>query len=186
MRTTVKARNFELGTRLRGQVLRKLERLSRVAHPDAQATVELIANASRSAAESQVAEVTLLNNGAVLRSAASGPTSIAALDTLLDRLERQVARARERPRALRDRRPQDSGVASAVVADAPTPAIVKIKRFHMTPMFEEDAIVRMTELGHAFFVFLNAETKRVGVVYRRTDGRYGLIDPVLNDAGRRD
>jgi putative sigma-54 modulation protein len=49
----------------------------------------------------------------------------------------------------------------------------------MVPMFPEDAMARMDELGHAFFVFLNAETKRVSVVYRRTDGGHGLIDPVV-------
>jgi putative sigma-54 modulation protein len=54
----------------------------------------------------------------------------------------------------------------------------------MTPMFEEDAIVRMDELGHAFFVFLNAETDRIGVVYRRGDGSYGMIDPVVERSGR--
>jgi putative sigma-54 modulation protein len=49
----------------------------------------------------------------------------------------------------------------------------------MVPMFQEDAISRMEELGHAFFVFLNAETRRVSVVYRRADGGHGLIDPVV-------
>ena len=59
------------------------------------------------------------------------------------------------------------------------PEIVKIKRFDMLPMFEEDAITQMEELGHAFFVFLDAETDAVAVVYRRKDGNYGLIAPVL-------
>ena len=72
------------------------------------------------------------------------------------------------------------------VATSPTsiasPRIVRIKRFSMTPMFEEDAIARMTELGHAFFVFLNAETDRIGVVYARHDGSFGLIDPVTGEA----
>jgi putative sigma-54 modulation protein len=49
----------------------------------------------------------------------------------------------------------------------------------MEPMFEEDAIARMEELGHAFFVFLNAENERICVVYRRRDGNYGLIEPVI-------
>ena len=62
--------------------------------------------------------------------------------------------------------------------------MVEIKRYDMTPMFEEDAILRMDELGHAFFVFLNAETDRIGVVYRRGDGSYGMIDPVVARSGR--
>ena len=57
---------------------------------------------------------------------------------------------------------------------------MKIKRFDMQPMFEEDAIAQMEELGHSFFVYLEAETEQVAVVYRRTDGNYGLIQPVTD------
>jgi putative sigma-54 modulation protein len=189
MRTTVKARNFELTDRLRGQIERKLHRLERVAHPDADATVELIVNASRASETSHVAEVSLVNNGTVLRSVAAGPSLVAALDILVDRLERQAVRARERPRSVRDR--QEEEQRARAVADLPVggtfldeeaplgPRVVRIKRFDMTPMFEEDAIVRMEELGQAFFVFLNAETERISVIYRRGDGSYGLIDPVV-------
>jgi putative sigma-54 modulation protein len=56
---------------------------------------------------------------------------------------------------------------------------VKVKRFAIEPMFEEDAVTRMEELGHAFFIFVNAENERLGVLYRRHDGRYGLIEPVI-------
>ena len=58
-------------------------------------------------------------------------------------------------------------------AEEPGPSVVRIKRFDMVPMFEEDAVTRMEELGHAFFVFLNAENERICVVYRRSDGRTG-------------
>jgi putative sigma-54 modulation protein len=54
----------------------------------------------------------------------------------------------------------------------------------MLPMFEEDAIARMEELGHSFFVFLDAETEEVAVLYRRNDGNYGLIQPVIERAAR--
>jgi putative sigma-54 modulation protein len=57
--------------------------------------------------------------------------------------------------------------------------VVKIKRFAIEPMFEEDAITRMEELGHAFFIFVNAENERIAVLYRRRDGRYGLIEPAI-------
>jgi putative sigma-54 modulation protein len=60
---------------------------------------------------------------------------------------------------------------------------VRIKRFDMVPMFEEDAITQMVELGHAFFVFLNAENDHICVVYARRDGTYGLIEPIVG--GRR-
>ena len=195
MRTTVNSRNLELTDALRAQIDRKLHRLERITHPDADATVELIVHASRAAETSHVAEVSLVNNGAVIRSVGTGPSMTAALDNLVDRLERQVVRARERPRSVRDRAeeelqdrtgpdetPLPDGEAEAEGSGAPR--VVEIKRYDMTPMFEEDAIVRMDELGHSFFVFLNAETDRIGVVYRRGDGAYGMIDPVVERSGR--
>ncbi|HET6381286.1 MAG TPA: ribosome-associated translation inhibitor RaiA [candidate division Zixibacteria bacterium] len=193
MKTTVKARNFELSERLRSQIDRKLRRLDRIAHPDAEATVELIANASHATDASHVAEVTMVTNGSVVRSVSSGATAIAALDTLLDKLERQVVRARKKPRAVHlratdetqavlAREAEGSVAGDEEVSPRTTPAVVRIKRFDMLPMFEEDAIARMEELGHAFFVFLNAEMDRICVVYRRRDGTYGLIEPVVGGA----
>jgi ribosome hibernation promoting factor len=195
MRTTVNSRNLELTDALRAQIDRKLHRLERITHPDADATVELIVHASRAAETSHVAEVSLVNNGTVIRSVGAGPSMTAALDNLVDRLERQVVRARERPRSVRDRAEEElqdrSEAAEAPLPESETeaaesgvPQVVEIKRYDMTPMFEEDAILRMDELGHAFFVFLNAETDRIGVVYRRGDGSYGMIDPVVGRSGR--
>jgi putative sigma-54 modulation protein len=56
---------------------------------------------------------------------------------------------------------------------------VKTKRFSIEPMFEEDAAAAMEELGHDFYVFVNAESERLAVLYRRKDGHYGLIEPVV-------
>lgn len=199
MKMTVTARNVELSDRLRSQIDRKLRRLDRIAHEDAEASVELIGHASRSGDEANVAEVTLVSNGSVLRSASSGPTPIAAMDRLIGKLERQLVRARQRPRSVRVRRAdQVHGVIAPVLVERaeavtrisaaggrPRAAVVKVKRFDMVPMFEEDAIGRMEELGHAFFVFLNAETDGVCVVYRRGGGGYGLIEPVVRSETRR-
>lgn len=159
--------------------------------------MELIGHASHAAAESHVAEVTLVSNGTVVRSTSPGSTPLAALDAVLDKLERQMVRSKERPRRVRERSIDEvaevrgrgaPGVPSGPGArgDGPTArTIVKTKRFDLTPMFEEDAIGQMDELGHEFFVFLNAETNRVAVVYRRRDGNYGLIDPEVGRDGRR-
>lgn len=194
MRTTVNSRNLALTDELRRHIDRKLRRLERITHADADATVELMVHASRAAETSHVAEVSLVNNGTVIRSVGAGSTMSAAIDSLVDRLERQVVRSRERPRSVRDRAeeglqgrslPQEPREAAEPEPRASRgPEVVEIKRYDMTPMFEEDAIVRMEELGHAFFVFLNAETDRIGVVYRRGDGAYGMIDPVVARSGR--
>ncbi len=199
MKTTVKARNLELSGRLRSQIERKLRRLDRIADDEAEASLELTANASRAADTANVAEMTLLSRGRVLRSTSAGPTLIAAVDRLLDKLERQLIRARERPRSVRGRHTDDAQAlldqasgqlgspADAKPAPAPRdgPSVVKVKRFDMVPMFEEDAIVRMEELGHGFFVFLNAEGGGVCVVYRRSGGGYGMIEPIIEPERRR-
>ena len=133
-----------------------------------------------------MAEVTLHNNGDVLRSTASGATPIAALDIVIDKLERQIVRTKEKPGSLRKRHSDEiesvltREALGTVDADEDGPQIVKVKRFDMQPMFEEDAITQMEELGHAFFVFVDAETEQVAVLYRRTDGNYGVIQPVTD------
>ena len=194
MKTNLTARNLELSDRLRSQVEHKLQRLDRITHELAEADVELIAKASHSADTAQVAEVTLRNNGDVLRSTAAGATPIAALDVVLDKLERQVVRSKQRPGSVRKRHSDEvesvlhrealGTLEPASKADG-APSIVKLKRFDMQPMFPEDAITQMEELGHAFFVFLNAESEDVAVLYRRRDGSYGLIEPVMGDGRSR-
>ncbi|MDQ2673261.1 MAG: ribosome-associated translation inhibitor RaiA [Chloroflexota bacterium] len=197
MKTSLKARNLELTDRLRSQIDRKLRRLDRITHDMAEADVELIANASHATDSAQVAEITLRNNGDVLRSSASGATSIAALDVVLDKLERQLVRTKEKPGSIRKRHADE--VESVLhrealgtidpdsnrSAEQAGPSVVKIKRFDMLPMFEEDAIAQMEELGHAFFVYLDAETEQVAVLYRRSDGSYGVIQPVLESSNGR-
>jgi putative sigma-54 modulation protein len=190
VKTKLTARNLELDDRLRGQIERKLRRLDRVTHELAEADVELIGHASHSSDSAQVAEVTLRNNGDVLRSTASGATPMAALDVVIDKLERQVVRTKEKPGSVRKRHSDEVGSVLNREAlgtidpdsddrpDAGRPQVVKTKRFDMLPMFEEDAVAQMEELGHAFFVYLDAETDQVSVLYRRTDGNYGLIQPV--------
>jgi putative sigma-54 modulation protein len=191
VKTTVTARHVELTGDLREQVEGKLRRLDRVAHPDAEAHLELIGKASHASGASHVAEVTLVSSGNVLRSTSTGPTALAAVDGVLDKLERQMVRTRERPRRLRERS-TEAGVAASQPGEADIDgrtsgaAVVKTKRFDLVPMFAEDAAAQMDELGHAFFVFLDAETNRVAVVYRRRDGNYGVIDPVVTHReGRR-
>jgi ribosome hibernation promoting factor len=194
VKTNLTARNLELSDRLRAEIERKLGRLDRVAHPGTEASVELIGHASHAAEEANVAEVTLHSNGSVLRSTAFGATPMAAFDTVLDKLERQVVRAKQRPRSVRERAVDEAGRLSRREPDMPAgddaelgemeASVVKIKRFDMVPMFPEDAIGRMEELGHAFFVFLNAEDEKIAILYRRRQGDYGLIQPVVGKRGR--
>ena len=100
----------------------------------------------------------------------------------MDKVERQAIDFKEKPRVRA--RPEEEKKLLREIADgtadtAPERQIVKTKRFAIEPMFEEDAVTAMEELGHDFYVFVNAETEQVAVIYKRKDGRFGLIEPVV-------
>ena len=109
----------------------------------------------------------------------------AAIDVVVDKLERRAVDHRAKPRVRA--RPVEEKQLLRQLADGTAEAgrprrVVKTKRFGIEPMFEEDAIAEMDELGHSFFLFVNAETERLAVIYRRDDGDFGLIEPVVGGA----
>jgi putative sigma-54 modulation protein len=182
VRTIVKGKNIEVPDRVRRYTERKLGRLERMLDDRSDAIVEFSNEQHRSAADAHIAEVTLVIDGQTLRSHAAGSTYQAALDVVLDKVERQTVDFREKPR-VRARPPEEKEILRRIADGTAEPdlerKVVKTKRFAIEPMFEEDAVAAMDELGHAFFVFVNAETERLGILYRRRDGDLGLIEPVI-------
>ena len=184
MRTTIRGKNVGVADADRRYVEQKLRRLERMLDERSEVLVELREERVRKVDEAYVAEITLLIDGRSVRSEGSGPTYRAAIDVVIDRLERRTVEHKERPR---DRARSSEGRLEATADEEPgrpvepgdEARVVKVKRFAIEPMFEEDAVARMEELGHAFFVFVNAENERLGVLYRRRDGRYGLIEPSI-------
>jgi putative sigma-54 modulation protein len=199
VRTIVKGKNIDVPDSVRQYAERKMRRLERFLDDRSEAVVELSTEQHRSGADSQIVEVTLVVDGQPLRSHAAGPTHQACLDIVIDRIERQAVDFREKPKgkarpdAGKGKRIVDDGeptlygkAAAAAAAAAESPEdqarrsrIVQTKRFAIEPMFEEDAVARMEELGHVFFIFVNAETERLCVLYKRNGGDYGLIEPVI-------
>ena len=185
MRTIVKGKNIDVPEPVRQYAERKMRRLARLLDDRTDAVIELSSEQHRSTADSQVAEVTLTVDGQVLRSHAAGPTHQASLDIVIDRIERQAVDAREKPRSrvrpegARARRIAGEEPETVAESDAPRSRIVKTKRLAIEPMFEEDALDRLEELGHLFFVFVNAESEKLCVLYKRPSGDYGLIEPVI-------
>ena len=182
MRTIVKGKNAEIPDRVRDYAERKLKRIERLTDDRTDATVELWSEHHRSSADSHFAEVALVIDGHLLRSRATGSSYQAALDDVVDKVERQAVGYKEKPR-LRSRPEEEKEILRKLADGSEGPPrerrIVKVKRFAIEPMFEEDAISRMEELGHTFFIFVDAESERIAVLYRRRDGRYGLIEPVI-------
>lgn len=182
MRTIVRGKNLEVPDRVRQYAERKFARLERLLDDRSDAIVELTNEAHRSAADAHIVDVTLVIDGKTLKSHAAGASYQAALDIVVDKVERQAIDHKEKPRVRA--RPDEEKVLLRKIADGTAEGgsdrrIVKTKRFAIEPMFEEDAVAAMEELGHDFYVFVNAESERVAVIYKRKDGNLGLIEPVV-------
>jgi putative sigma-54 modulation protein len=182
VKTIVRGKNVEVPDRVRDYAERKLRRLERMLDDRSDALVELSNEQHRSAADAHIAEVTLVIDGQTVRSHAAGSSYQAALDEVVDKVERRTVDHLEKPR-LRARPIEERQLLQRIANGTPGPArerrIVKSKRFAIEPMFEEDAISRMEELGHRFFVYVSAETEQVAILYLRNDGDYGVIEPVV-------
>jgi putative sigma-54 modulation protein len=182
VRTVVKGRNIDVPDRVRRYAEKRFARIGRLLDDRSDAIVELSVERRRSDEDSHIVEVTLVIDGQTLRSHAVAVSHEAGIDTVVDKIERQAVDFKRKPR-IRARPVEEKAIlrriADGTAEPKRDPRIVKVKRFAIEPMFEEDALARMNELGHEFFVFVNAETERVGVLYRRSDGDYGLIEPVL-------
>lgn len=185
MRTIVKGKNLEVAEADRRYAHQKLARLERLLDDRTDALVELSTESHRSTENGHIVEVTLVIDGRTLRGAASAPSHRVAIDEVIDKLERRAVAHKSRPRANR-RAPtlgevltEDEQSGQETSDEEAKPKIVTTKRFAIEPMFEEDAVQRMEELGHSFFVFVNAENEQLGVLYRRKDGDYGLIEPTV-------
>ncbi len=182
MRTIVKGKNIDVPEDVRRYVERKMGRLERLLDDRSEATVELSKERHRSEEDSRIVEVALVIDGQALRARSAALTHRAAFDEVLDKIERQAVDHRDRPR-VRSRPLEEKNLLRKIADGTAEPEreskIVKTKRFAIEPMFEEDAIARMEDLGHAFFVFVNAENERVNVLYRRRDGDYGLIESIV-------
>ena len=175
MRLQVKGRNLEISEQIRTYAEEKLGKLDRLVSDPTRVELELAVEKNPSIADNHVAEATVWTKGPVLRARETSADMKASIDQLVAKLERQVKRYREKRRvAPRRHAPPDRGAFEAPEDDA---AIVKTKQFSVNPMSAEEAVLQLELVGHDFFVFRNADTEIINVVYRRRDGDYGLIEP---------
>ena len=173
MQLRVKGRGVEVTDALRSYAEKRLGRLERQL-PDSQIELQLSAENNPSIKDSHVAEATVTTKGPVLRARESSHDMRASIDQLVDKLERQVTRYREK----RGRRRRASRQAPDEGIPMPEePQIVRTKQFAVKPMTPEEAVLQLELVGHDFFVFRNADTDTINIVYRRKKGGYGLIEP---------
>ena len=177
MRLQVKGKNLEVSDSIRAYAERKLAKLDPQLHELTQVELELAVERNPSIAANQVAEATIYTKGPVLRARESSSDMKASIDLLTEKLLRQVKHYRDK-RSRRNGRPHAAPEGGIDVTNL-DPQIVKTKQFVMEPMHAEEAVLQLELVGHDFFVFQNADTNSVNVVYRRRNGGYGLIEPQL-------
>jgi putative sigma-54 modulation protein len=172
----VKGRGVEVSEAIRSYAEKRLKKLERQL-PDPRIELELSAEHNPSIKAHHVAEATVWTKGPVLRARESSQDMRASIDQLVDKLERQLTRYRGKRKDRRHGRgaapPPDVGVPM----QAEEPQIVRTKQFAVKPMTPEEAVLQLELVGHDFFVFRNADTEAINVVYRRQKGGYGLIEP---------
>ncbi len=179
MKLQVKSKNVELSPALKDYAQKKLGKLEKHLNDSARVELELAAERNPSIGQNQVAEATIWTKGPILRAREASADHKASIDQLVDKLERQAQRLREKRRRGHGRHGADT-TGAAAAAEPGSPLVVKTKQFAVKPMSEEEAVLQLELIGHDFFVFQNAETNEVNVLYRRRDGNYGLIEPQLS------
>jgi putative sigma-54 modulation protein len=180
MRLEVKGRNVEVNDAIRRYAAEKLDRIEKQLPETTQIEVELQVEKNPSIADHHIAEATVWTKGSTIRARERSAGLESSIDQLVDKLERQVKRYREK----RSRRETGRRASASTNGSEPTFSeeqlermIVKSKQFDLQPLTPEEATVELELIGHDFFVFVNHDTGKQNVVYRREGGGYGLIEP---------
>lgn len=178
------ARNMELADHTKEYVTGKAERLTRHLPQIEELRVELIhLKSARNASDRYSAQITARGKNMLLRAEERADELRTAYDAALDKMDRQVERYKGKHYRGRGDGRSAAEVAEPIMDDETgelSPLVARRKKFVIHPMHEEEAITQMRELGHDnFFVFYNADTNKINVLYRRRNGNYGLIEPEI-------
>ncbi len=178
MKIIVRGKNIDITPALRNYAEEKVGRISKYfedAFVEAQISLEV--EKTR-----HIVEVTVFIDGLLLRGEEKTGDMYASIDGVIEKIERQIRKYKTKiNRKLRDEKKEfELNLGNNEQEDEEEgPKIVRTKRFAIKPMPVEEAVMQMDLIGHDFFVFTNAETEEVNVVYRRNDGNYGLIEPTF-------
>ncbi|MCP3775034.1 ribosome-associated translation inhibitor RaiA [Paenibacillus sp. MZ04-78.2] len=181
MKFNIRGENIEVTEALKDHVEKKLGRLERYfeAPPTSEVNVTLSVVKGM-----QTVEVTIPLTGLMLRAEEKHADMYAAADLVVDKLERQIRKAKTKANrkirlngGIKDLFRMELPDTSYSLEDEEDYELVRTKRFTLKPMDVEEAILQMNMVGHNFFVFSNSDTAQVNVVYKRNDGKYGLIEP---------
>jgi len=173
MKYVIVGKNMEVTSSLETAIKEKLGKLDKFFAEDTTAHVTLSVHRER-----HIIEVTIPVKGNVIRCEQSSTDMYTSIDQAVEVIERQLKRYKSKI----VKKHKTQAAFKREYLEEPYGSdeeirIVRNKQFEMKPMYPEDACVQMELLGHAFYVFRNAETEQINVVYKRKDGSYGLIEP---------
>jgi len=185
MEFIVKSRSGKVTPRDQEYIKEKIGKLERYLDLISKVTVEVGEEQRRNQGNMHRAQVTLVgDHGILLRAEEYAPDLNSAIDTVHDNLQRQIQRYKDKHWRRGKLRRQAGEIIEVGVETNGTagdegarPRIVRTKEFQVKPMFSDEAVEQMELLGHDFFVFRDAESSQINVLYRREDGNYGLIVP---------
>jgi putative sigma-54 modulation protein len=174
-------RNLELTERINEYVQKKVDKFNRFLNDIDDIRVDMtFSKSARNAAARQVAEITIRGRGFILRVEERADDIFSAIDAAVDKMQRQIERYKgKRQRGRGEGKPVSILTEEQIPAEIEEekPIIVRRKQFILVPMNELEAIDQMALLGHEdFFVFYNADSNAINVLYRRRDDTYGLIE----------
>lgn len=173
MKLIIVGRNIEVTPGLRSAVEEKIGKLDKYFNPETEVHVALSVEKDR-----QKIEVTIPVKGSIIRSEQVSNDMYVSIDLVEEIIERQLKKYKNK---IVDKQQSGGSFSQMYVdndyMDEEDVKIVRSKRFDIKPMYPEDACIQMELLGHNFFVFINAETDQVNVVYKRKGDTYGLIEP---------
>lgn len=174
MKYTIVGRNIEVTPGLRDAIQDKIGKLDRYFTPDTEVHVTLSVQKER-----QNIEVTIPIKGTIIRAEESSSDMYVSIDLVEEIIERQILKYKKK---LVDRKQAAPAFSETFLMEETPEAednikIVKTKRFAVKPMDAEEACLQMELLGHNFYVYLDAQSDQVCVVYKRKGGTYGLIEP---------
>jgi putative sigma-54 modulation protein len=184
MEIVIHGRNVDITPRLKSYVERKVDRLDRYMPNIAEVRVDLAEEKTNRTAKNQIAQITVRHSrGPILRAEERTNDIFAAVDTVVDKMYRQIERYKGKRRRRGDNGGDEfEGFETAIQLEEDefaSGAVIRRKQFSVDPMHEEEAIEQMELLGHDFFAFMNAENNTVNVLYRRRDGTYGMLVPEI-------
>jgi len=182
VRVVVKGKNIEVTPALKEYSEKRVAKLNKFFQGRGDVQVDVLLSVER---DTHVAEVTYHLGGLLMRGESRTKDLYASIDEASDKIERQVRKYKARIKDRLHDSPRFGAGADGEPDDAAEPAapeevrVVRTKRFPVKPMDVEEAILQMELLGHDFFVFANSSTNELNVVYKRKDGHYGLMEPVV-------